>query len=61
MEASTVPGTSRVEDVSRTEEVPPSEPPAPGEEPPETQRRTGTRDYFSNLIRETDRRSRGQI
>ncbi len=55
--------TPRGEDVPRTEEVPtsPSEPPPPGEVPPEAERSTGAREYFSDLIRETDRRSRGQI
>lgn len=53
----------RAEDVPRTGEVPPSpsEPPPPDEEPLEAERRTESGEYFSNIIRETDRRSRGRL
>lgn len=55
--------TPRAEDVPMTEEAPasPSEPPPPVEEPPEPERNIGAGEYFTNLIRETDRRSREQI
>ncbi|MDQ3926610.1 MAG: hypothetical protein M3272_06455, partial [Actinomycetota bacterium] len=55
--------TPRVEDVPMTEEAPasPSEPPPPVERPPEPERSIGAGEYFTNLIRETDKRSRGQI
>ncbi len=55
--------TPRAEDVPMTEEVPasPSEPPPPVEGPPEPERSIGAGEYFTNLIRETDKRSRGQI
>ncbi len=42
----------------RTRDIPPSEPRL-GEEPPEAERGTGsTQEYFSDIIRETGRRSR---
>jgi hypothetical protein len=45
-----------------TEEVrpSPSETPPPAEGPPGAERRTGDREYFTDLIRETGRRSRGE-
>ncbi len=58
-----LPGSPRTEFEPRTGEVPPSagEPPLPSEEPPEVERSTGGREYFGEVIRETGRRSRGEI
>jgi len=57
------PDTRRPGGAPMTEEVSPrpSETPPPAEGPPGAERRTGNREYFTDLIRETDRRSRGQI
>jgi hypothetical protein len=57
------PGSPRTEFEPRTREVPPSpgEPPLPSEEPPEAERSTRGREYFGEIIRDTGRRSRGEI
>ena len=48
-------------DTPRAGDVPPSES-RPGEEPPGAERGTGSaREYFSDIIRETGRRSRGEF
>ncbi len=55
------PGRAEVPpDAPRTGDIPPSEPRL-GEKPPEAERGTGSaREYFSGIIRETGRRSRGE-
>ncbi len=56
------PGRAEVPpDAPRTGDIPPSEP-RMGEEPPGAERGAGSaREYFSDIIRETGRRSRGEL